>query len=129
MCKFELSANRNVQFELSANRNVQIFSFWQTWKKWFTLGGTEFGQNLYTKVWKRTYTPETMLLKFKTWVTFSSTNWSSQKQTWHIWKLWTKWNRNFSYSQHPPVNLDFLKIHLSIILARINILTSSFFVH
>ena len=30
-------------------------------------------------------------------------------------------------SQHPPVNLDFLKIHLSITLARINILTSSFF--
>ena len=30
-------------------------------------------------------------------------------------------------SQHPPVNLAFLKIHLSITLARINILTSSFF--
>ena len=33
----------------------------------------------------------------------------------------------FQIHRVPPVNLDFLKIHLSITLARINILTSSFF--
>lgn len=30
-----------------------IFNFW---KKGFTLGGSQFGQKLYTKNWKRTYT-------------------------------------------------------------------------